>query len=198
MCVSVHLSGVCLCDHIGIARRWFIYIHGCNGGVWREYGANGRPWTQVALTEQAVRRCVLSAARCFDATRTHLPARAPARSLSLFACHLNANTLVRHTGRESNCWSVCSLPPPKPLTSRIRTPTPSLHTWEITADFSQDSLSSLYQWINGWKGAREEKIIADHHRRRLVKQFSSQFLQLDVALMNNKDLERLRDTAVKN
>lgn len=50
---------------------------------------------------------------------------------------------------------------------------------------------------NRWKGARERKITQNHHRRRLVKQFSSRFLRLVVALMNNKDLERLRVTAEK-
>lgn len=130
----------------------------------------------------------------------HLPARPPARSLSLLARHLNAKTLVCHTGRQSNCWSVCSLQPRKPLTSLVPTPIPSLPTWEITADFRQDLLLPLYQWINaynGWKGVREKKITGNHHRRRLVKQFSFQCLRLVVALMNNKDLERLRETAKK-
>lgn len=77
-------------------------------------------------------------------------------------------------------------------------PLPSTPTWEITADFSRDSLSPLYQWMNaynGWIGVREKKNTQNHLRLRLFEQFFCQFLWLVDALMNNKDLERLRETA---
>lgn len=48
---------------------------------------------------------------------------------------------------------------------------------------------------NGWIGAREKRNTQNHLRRRLFEQFFCQFLWLVDALMNNKDLERLRETA---